>query len=118
MHTPAARAERPPGREADRQAPCPARNRARPRPLLFGGAGTRGARACAAQAPLPRPAWLRSVAERLRFSISVRGAPVSPSTPGLHASGYGFGGISTLLMTWMTPFEAMTSALITCAPPT
>ena len=53
-----------------------------------------------------------------RHRAAVRGAPVPTSTPGLHASGYGFGGISTLLMTWMTPFEAMTSALITCAPPT
>ena len=35
-----------------------------------------------------------------------------------HLLRYCFGGISTLLMTWMMPFEALTSALITWAPPT
>ena len=35
-----------------------------------------------------------------------------------HLPRYRFGGMSTLLMTWMTPFEAMTSALVTRAPPT
>jgi hypothetical protein len=32
--------------------------------------------------------------------------------------GYWFAGISTLLMTWMTPFEASTFAFVTFAPPT
>src|SRR3954451_9641207 len=51
-------------------------------------------------------------------------APSRPVKPRRRRGGeaphvrYCFGGIRTLLTTWMTPFEALTSAMITRAPPT
>ena len=60
---------------------------------------------------------------RIRASGSLADGGGAPGT-GIRGAGapplsaYCFGGIRTLLMTWMTPFEAMTSAFVTRAPPT
>ena len=68
------------------------------------------------------PSWISRLVDKSRHRARTRAgglkraAPPCGGTARVAVQGHFFGGISTPLITWMTPFEAGTSAVVTCTP--